>query len=223
MKTDHVAFCALQLKVLCLLLVLFSVFATSQPAFSQDSKMKVYPTFGLGIGFFNPSDVNDYVEISLPSNYELEFGTTDMFMYFEFMAGVTFRTKRFDVTPYADFALAPKWVTVIGGDDDYFYNFTRLSPGVMANYYFPSKSEKHAFFIGGGVQYQFMSFEDFQASAPGFRAQAGYSMQFGKFNLQPYAAFRYSKAKDSVGMSDFELNYTGFQIGVILSFHPPVN
>ncbi|MBN2814455.1 MAG: hypothetical protein JXQ80_10285, partial [Bacteroidales bacterium] len=77
-------------------------------------------------------------------------------------------------------------------------------------------------FVGGGVQYQFMSFEDFQASAPGFRAQVGYSMQFGNFNLQPYGAFRYAKATDSGDLTDFELNYTGFQIGVILSFHPAV-
>lgn len=223
MKTNHVALSALQSKALCLLMVIFSVFATSRYAFSQDSKMKVYPTFGLGIGFFNPSDVNDFIEVSLPSNYELEFGTTDMFMYFEFMAGVTFRTKRFDLTPYADFALAPKWITVLNDDGDYFYNFTRLSPGIMANYYFPSKSEKHALFVGGGVQYQFMKFEDFQASAPGFRAQVGYSMQFGNFNLQPYGAFRYAKATDSGDLIDFDLNYTGFQIGVILSFHPAVN
>lgn len=57
------------------------------------------------------------------------------------------------------------------------------------------------------------------------RIHAGLDLQFGNFNLQPYGAFQYVKAKDknsSMYNEDFILNYTGRQIGVFLSFHRSV-
>jgi len=190
---------------------------------SQESPLKVYPTFGVSIGFFYPSDVNDYIESTLGSFYSTEFGSEDMFMYLELYGGVAFRLKRMDVTGFLEYALAPKWVVVTNGDDISF-TFSRISPGVNANYYIPIGSGKHALFVGGGIQYHIMDFEEFYASAPGFRLQAGISLQFGKFNIQPYGAFKYARATDSdndLG-GDFDLNYTGGQIGFFFSFHPAI-
>lgn len=85
----------------------------------------------------------------------------------------------------------------------------------------------NAFFLGAGVNYSFMKFKEYSASAPGFKVQAGYSLQFNKINIQPYGSFRYVKATDPsdyaiggvVYNSGFDLNYTAGQIGVIISFH----
>jgi hypothetical protein len=190
---------------------------------SQESSLKVYPHFGLAFGFFNPSDVNDYIEGSL-GEYLTEYGTENIFMYYEVQGGITFRLKKIDFSGFLEYAFAPKWIVVTNGENTTF-NFSRVSPGINANVYLPMGSGKHAFLIGAGVQYHIMQFEEFSASDPGFRMQAGVSLQFGKFNLQPYLGFKYANATDDTEemWEDFNMNYTGGQIGIIMSFHPPVN
>jgi hypothetical protein len=209
-------------------MVIVLLFSSSGALHSQETgkSFLVYPTFGFGIGFFYPGDVNDYIQ------EELLAGVTDvingdLYMYLEVKGGLTFRLKSADISLLAEYNIGPKIVTVSGGDD-FSFAYTRFSPEISGNYYFPGKSGRNAFFIGAGINYSFMKFEEFSASAPGFKLQAGYSMQFGKFNLQPYGAFRYVKATDSSDAvwgdmdqySEMELDYTGGQIGVILSFHP---
>jgi hypothetical protein len=83
----------------------------------------------------------------------------------------------------------------------------------------------HAFFLGGGVHYSFMMLEDFSASNPGFRIQAGVSLQFNKINLQPFSAFIYAAATDSSNpdWGNFNMNYTSGQIGLNISFHQRIN
>lgn len=212
-------------KTKVILWLLFSVVMSWQTSHSQDLPAKTsafYPTFGLGIGFFYPSDVNDYIVIDMANQGAVGTFNTKMYMYLEAKAGLSYRMKSFDITGGLEYDMAPKYVIVEGGSVNsitYFYH--RLSPEISANYYIPNKSGKNAFFFGGGVNYSFLSFEDFSASAPGFKVQLGYSLQFGNFNLQPYGAFRYTRATDSsTGMGDFVLGYTGGQIGVTMSFHP---
>ncbi len=194
---------------------------------TSEGNMKIYPSFGVAAGFFYPGDVNDYIAASMAiAGVEKQYGTTDMFMNYEIHGGVTFRLKRMDFSGELAFAFAPKWILVENGENMNFY-FNRVSPGISANYYIPMKSEKMDFFLGGGVQYHFMKFEDFNASNPGFCLRAGVSMQFGRFNMQPNVSFLYAKSKDNF-MGDFtentfEMNYTTGLIGIIMSFHPPID
>lgn len=214
-------------KLLQLLLIVF-VLMPGMAVQSQETTNKtnaVYPTFGVGFGFFYPGDVNDYIEYSLPSSYIIEYGTPEIFMLIDLHAGVTFRMKRFDVSAMLEYDIAPKFIMVEGGDDITFV-FSRVAPGITANYYVPVGTGRHAFFLGGNVNYSFMIFEDFRASSPGFKIQLGFSMQFGKFNLQPFGAFNYASGTDSDNSSwgkDFKLNFTNGQVGVYLSFHPAIN
>ncbi len=119
-----------------------------------------------------------------------------MFANYEIHGGVTFRLKNMDFSGELAFAISPKWIFVENGDNMSYY-FNRVSPGISANYYIPMKSEKMEFFLGGGVQYHFMKFEDFKANNPGFCLRAGISMQFGRFNMQPNVSFLYAKSEDS--------------------------
>ncbi len=188
--------------------------------YSQEStpKSAVFPTFGFGVGFFYPKGVNDYIK-EMNSQYSETFNT-QIYMYFEIKGGLTFRMKKFDVSAVLEYDMAPKIVTVSNGDSKS-YSFNRLSPEISANYYFPNKTGKNAFFLGAGVNYSFLKFQDFKGESPGFKLQAGYSLQFGKTNLQPYVAFRSVSADDKV--NGLNLNYTGGQIGIIISSHKRIS
>jgi hypothetical protein len=192
---------------------------------TSSGKMRVYPSIGIAAGFFNPGDVNDYIAASA-GNISTTFGTTDMFVNYEIKGGVTFRLKHVDFSGDLAYGIAPKWIIVTNGSNMNYY-FTRISPGMSANYYIPMKSKRMEFFMGGGVQYHFMKFESLKASSPGFCLRAGVSMQFGRFNMQPYVSFLYAKSEDTyldyLGEKSFEMNYTSGIIGIIMSFHPPID
>lgn len=206
---------------LTLILVLFCYVASLNAQSSNTANFAVYPGFGIGFGFFYPKDVNEYIENDLPA-MDYQIGFSDMIMYFEGHVSLTFKIKWIDITSIVEYAIAPKYITVSGSSEgDYFYSFGRLSPGVLANFYFPIGSGKHALYAGGGAQYHFMKFEDYNGNNIGFRLNAGISLQFRNFNLQPYVAFNIANAKDEE-VENFNLNYTGGQIGVNLSFHRPV-
>ena len=203
------------------------LFHASGMLFAQEANqgnMKIYPSFGVAAGFFNPGDVNDYIEASLArAGVEKQYGTTAIFANYEIHGGVTFRLKKVDFSGELAFAFAPKWILVENGDNMNFF-FNRVSPGISANYYIPMKSEKMDFFLGGGFQYHFMKFEEITGHTPGFCLRAGISMQFGKFNMQPNVTFLYARTDDTSLMENgFVLNYTSGLIGIIMSFHPPID
>lgn len=189
----------------------------------QDNTRKfgVYPGFGFGIGYFNPEQVNLYIENDLPDNIYMQYGSTDLFLYEELHIFVTCRIRWLDITSLVDYALGPKFI-MISGSSNQFYNFSRISPGLLVNFYIPTGSSRHAFFIGGGVQFHFMNFEEYGGNTIGYRANIGYNLQLSKVGLQPNIAFNLAKAEDDLGSYKFELNYTGLQIGLNVSFHKPI-
>jgi hypothetical protein len=217
-------------KKLTLILSFVLLLPVCNLLFAQEAgsgNLKIYPSFGFAAGFFHPGDVNDYIAASMAlAGVTKQYGTTDFFINYEIHGGVTFRLKKVDFSGELAFAFAPKWIIVENGNNMNFY-FNRVSPGISANYYIPMKSDKMEFLVGGGVQYHFMKFEDMKASNPGFCLRAGVSMQFGRFNMQPNVSFLYAKAeKNYVGdytQQTFEMNYTSGMIGIIMSFHPPID
>jgi hypothetical protein len=208
-------------------LLFFVIMATfpyaSNAQESSPKNQMIYPTIGVGIGFFYPEDVNNYIKDFITAGYTTV--NTELYMYLEVKGGLTFRLKNVDFTAALEYDIAPKYVVVdVGGNIS--YSYSRVAPEISANYFIPNKSGKNAFFIGGGISYSFMKFKEFSASNPGFKIQTGYSLQFNKINIQPYIAFRYVKATDN-GITDidtlpgsFDLSYTGGQIGILISFHP---
>jgi hypothetical protein len=185
---------------------------------SQESAVKLYPSLGISFGFFNPKDVNSFIKHDLSSNSIIATGTSDIFMYYDLHGGLTLRIKWLDINGFLEYALAPKWIIVTNGSSrTYFFNRTTF--GATSNFYIPLGEGRHAIFFGGGVHYNILTFKNYSASKPGFRIQAGASFQFGKLNIQPYTAFNYVKAIDISNTGDFVMNYTGGQIGVMLSFH----
>jgi hypothetical protein len=204
------------LKLILTIIFIINVFSMQ----SQESILKLYPSFGVSFGFFNPKNVNNYIKYDLSNNNVITSTTSNMFSYYEGQGGLTLKLKFIDIRGFAEFATAPKLIIVTNGDSrSYFFNRTTL--GASADFFIPLGTSKHSLFFGGGLTYNFLKFEGFRASDPGFRIQAGASLQFGKFNLQPYARFNYAKAEDKLSLGHFDLNYTGGQIGFIFSFHRP--
>jgi hypothetical protein len=207
---------------LIILLMLSAIGVRSQDSTRMSSAL--YPTFGIGFGFFYPSDVNTYIQDEMNTLGYMEEYNTDLYMYFEIRGGLTYRIKSVDFSTIIEYDIAPKWIMVSGGGDDLKYYYSRIAPAIMVNYYIPVGKGRNAFFLGGGVNYSFMKFKDFNASNPGFKLQAGFNLQFGGFNLQPFGAFNYATATDSSDplWGDFVLSFVSGQIGVNFSFHPAI-
>ncbi|MBN1416215.1 MAG: hypothetical protein JW973_14025 [Bacteroidales bacterium] len=208
--------------IICVIVFLSMAFSLhAQPGGKKTSAF--YPGIGIGAGFFNPSDVNKYIENHLPAYIMEQVGFSEMILYEEVQGFLTYRIKFVDITSLVEYAIGPKLFIVIPGDDQYYF-FHRLSPGLLANFYIPVGSGKHAIYIGGGAQYHFMWFEEFKGNTIGFRLQAGFSLQFGRFNIQPHLAFNLAKAvhKDESTDRTFDLNYTGGNLGINVSIHSPV-
>lgn len=221
-KKVHTLHPLLRIFFSALILVIIPVLSLS----GQETTLQVYPRFGVGIGFFHPADVNDYIKTDLDNiGYINEYGTEDLFMYYDLQGSLTFRLKNLDFSGDLGYAIAPKLVLITNGENQS-YIFRRVSPGISCNVYVPTGKGRHAFFAGAGANISFMKFKEFTATSPGLRLQAGMSLMFGKFNLQPHLAFNYCKkvanrAYDGFN-PDFTLNFTGVQFGVLLSSHSPV-
>lgn len=199
-----------------IVVVILLVITTASLNAQETNKSALYPGFGIGFGFFYPGDINDYLAETYVSYETINM---DMYMYYPLQAFLTYKIKRFDVTGIVEYATGPKYEVTYS--DWYFFN--RFSPGVVGNIFFPVGSGKHAFYAGLGAQYHIMTFEEFSASNIGFRLQGGFSLQFGKINLQPHFALNIVSADDDSSVNNkFNLNYTGGQIGVNVSFHKPV-
>jgi hypothetical protein len=202
-----------------LLCSVLAVCFTSKPLAAQDNpkSFAFSPGFGISIGGFYPNEVNQYISDDLSG-----YITTNekLYMYESGNIFLNFKFKWFDVTALTEYAVGAK--IIVGADKNYLFN--RFSPGVLANFFIPSgKSKRHAFLIGGGIQYHMMSFEGFKGNTIGFRFQAGYDIQFSHINVQPILAFNLANAKEAkYNHSYIDLNYTGGQIGVNVSFHKPV-
>lgn len=203
------------IKLLLTIIITFNISSLR----SQESIVKFHPSFGVAIGFFNPKGVNNFIKNDLSSNNIVTTTSSDMFAYYEAHGGLTLKIKFIGISGFAEYATSPKWIIVTNGSSRSYY-FNRTTLGVSTDFFIPLGTSKHSIFFGGGITYNFLKFKAFKASDPGFRIQAGASLQFGKFNLQPYARFNYAKAKDVIPFtaSPF-LNYTGGQLGFIFSFH----
>ena len=213
-------YCSLLMATL-LICRLFNTNAQDDPS----KPLMIYPSVSIGFGFFYPEHVNEYIEDKILSGYTSEINT-ELYMYYEIRGGITLRMKTIDFGASLEYDIAPKFV-VVTGSDNITYAYGRFAPEIFTDFYIPSKSGKNAFFIGAGINYSFMKFKEYSASAPGASVRAGYSIQLKSVNFQPYALFRYVKASDPSGYEnggtlvhpDFELSYTAAQLGVNISFH----
>ena len=119
---------------LILLISLFTCgFAKSENLLSQEAKpgpKLFYFGVGVNVGFFYPSDINDYLEDHY-SDYLLEFGTYSMIMYYTFNIDGAFFFSRFtELKLELECATSPKFISA--GETD-IYLFNRITPALKFN------------------------------------------------------------------------------------------
>jgi hypothetical protein len=201
-----------RLKAILLIVALLGVI----PLKSQNRPpVQFFPKFGISAGYFNPEAVNNFIKNDLSSHNIVNSTNTDIFLYFEGHGGLTLKIKWIEINGFLEYATAPKVVIVLNGDTRSYY-FNRFTYGTTVNFHIPMGLSKNAIFIGGGVHNNNMTFESYSVTTPGFRIQAGVSLQLGWFNLQPYLSYN-NVAGTAPG--NFDMNYTGGQIGLVFSFH----
>lgn len=170
--------------------------------------------FGLGFGFFDPEDVNNYLSYiySSSNGYNMEFGTTDIFMNENLSFVISIHpVKLLRVNIVGEAGIAPKLITLNTGNSD-FYNFGRYSGGIETYFNLPFGSGRHSFIFGVGSLYHHLYFDDYSGDTFGLRViPFGMAFNFGKFKPQiMIGGDLLTKAIDksySEYSNDFELNY----------------
>ncbi|UCG28239.1 MAG: outer membrane beta-barrel protein [Bacteroidales bacterium] len=183
------------------------------------AKGKFLVGIGINIGFFNPEDVNQYIEDWMSSKGFLELlGTSDMIMNLGAHFDMGYRINdNIELYGTLEYCAGMKYISVSGGSN-YFFHLSRFSPGFIANILIPlSSSARNSFFIGGGVLYHIMKFEEYSGNTAGYRIQAGFSLNNFNFNPQIFLAYDGAKTSDQ-DYENFELKFSGIQIGVNLNF-----
>jgi hypothetical protein len=206
-------------KAVLIFVILCVGWSFSSNAQSSANTQNKHFYFGVGVsyGFFYPGDVNDYIKADL-SHVTITSGVEDLFLNLVGRMSFTIRVhKAIDLSLIGEYAWAPKLIVVSGGEDIYFH-FNRFSPGLVAKFHVPVGSGKNTLFFAPGITYNLMKFEVYKANALGAKAEIGFSFNYRKFSLQPFVCYDYAKAIDDSFGYEFELNYSGAQIGVDFVF-----
>jgi hypothetical protein len=217
-------------KALAILLIIslqlsFAFEGKSVTLFQSDENERfVYGGIGIVIGIFSPADINEYME-DQTSHLLITSGTVSMFSNYGVKPSVTVRPHRIiEIGVFGEFSWAPKFI-LVSGDESYYFSFTRVSPGITPKIHLPFGTGRHSLFFAPAVTYNFLTFkdsqdnQDFKGNSVGGKMQVGFCLDFRKMLLEPFIAYDYAKATDmESGYSDFELNYSSFQLGVEILF-----
>lgn len=212
------------MKKLLLIIISFSlsgIVSAFEPQINGYSNLqnKEFDKFGIGLGigfgFFYPGDVNDWINNKY-SNYNMELGSTDLYMTEQIAFVTTFRPiEMIRINVLAEAAIGPKMV-MTNDDGTNFHNFGRYSVGAEAYLNVPIGSGRHSILFGVGSLFHQMYFEDYSGNTIGIRViPFGMSFQFGNFQPQILVGGDLlTKTTDGY----FELNYNQGFIHINLLF-----
>lgn len=197
---------------------------------------------GFSLGFFYPQDVNRYMENWQDSQADMvveESGFTGMILNLVPRLAICFAPIEYvQLQALAEIGWGPKIISVQNADTEVFH-FVRYSLGGTLNGHLPLKHGKYSLFLGGGVLYHWMRFEDYAADTLGYRGLVGFRIYLSnkRFTPEVFVAFDYAKAgtgkpinaapttnpDGSIGPTvssgkELELNYTGVMIGANFYF-----
>jgi hypothetical protein len=210
----------------------------AQRAQAQQKGMSLFVGPGLGLGFFNPSDVNQYMENWLDSqgSYSVQEGFSGMVLNVVPRISVSFAPiKYLQLQAVGELGWGPKIVMVQNGESE-FFNFMRYSVGLMVNGHLPLGNDRYSIYLGGGVLHHWMAFKDYDGSGLGYRGQLGIRFLGRRLIPELYVAFDYATASTgmplnagkitrsdgSVAMGpatgEMKLDYTGVTLGAIFYF-----
>ncbi|MBN2341177.1 MAG: hypothetical protein JXX29_02890 [Deltaproteobacteria bacterium] len=178
---------------------------------------------GGALGFIYPKEVNDYMADWINAQGDIavvEEGFTEMILSLVPNISLSYSPVEYvNLELFTEFGWAPKILAVQGGDSEVF-NFLRISPGLNVLFHIPFRSYRNSFFIGGGVEFDMLKFEDFRANALGARGKLGIRMLSRKTVIDLFAAVLVTKREsDEVSGMSLELNYTSVLLGTSIYFY----
>lgn len=220
-----------QILFILLIAICTSSLTKSENTLNQESKPGpkfFYFGAGVNVGFFYPTDINDYLEDRY-SNYILEFGMYGMIMYYTInIDGAFFFCRYTELKLELECSASPKFISA---DETDFYLFNRITPALKFNFHIPAGS-RMSVYLGPGVNYNRLKFKgpDFTNTRTciGLSGQAGVMVRFRKFAIQPGFTFNYIKAEGNAPNffngdtyaypNTMDYSYTGGQIGCTFYF-----
>jgi len=221
-------------KFLSLVLILFSSiqmslgFEGASMSFWQSGNSErsmVSGGFGIGIGIFYPGGVNDYIA-DQTSHLIVTTGLVEMITNFSGKICVNVRPHQvIEISSFLEAAWAPKFIFV-DVDNDYYFSFSKISPGISPKIHIPMGTGRHSFFFAPAVTFNFLKFKDGQGSNPeykggclGGKIHAGFNLDFRKIKLVPFFGYDHAKTTGKeIGGDRLELSYSGAQLGVEILF-----
>jgi hypothetical protein len=136
-----------------------------------------------GMGYFNPSDVNAYLEDQVPSNAVMTQGFSEMILLMSTGVSLAYYPIRsVGVRPNLVYLFAPKVMTVTGGSSEAFLLHS-LAPGLSLDLAL-DEGKLPRFFASPGIAYHLGWFEGYGASGLGFSLAVGAELSFGQARRQ---------------------------------------
>jgi len=176
---------------------------------------------GGGLGGIYPKGIHRYVDHwvdSQPGITVSEEGFSEMVLSFVPDVSLVYAPIEYvQFELFGELGWAPKILSIQGGNGHVF-NFLRLSPGAMALLNIPFNDYENSIFFGGGVEYDWMTFEGAGGDTMGIRAKAGWRMNDRHATMEAFGAFLYSKAETQLGGESLELDYTSVILGANFYF-----
>jgi hypothetical protein len=202
----------------------------------SESQVK-HKIFSLGIGFNfgffvseDITDVNSHIYQKTKAEEIENWGSSsvirsDTLMYLSLVPRFTINImpiRYLMIQILGEVAWGPKFVIDVMGES-HTYNFMRYSPGLILNAYLPlGSTKKHSLFLGGGVLYNFLEFEGYEANSIGGRGQFGYRVDWTSLALEVFVAYDYARGESGeynpyIGR-EMTLDYSSFLIGLNFYF-----
>lgn len=182
--------------------------------------------FDFGIGYFHPSQVNNYMQAQIPSDADVVSGFSEMVMLLSFDFSVAYYfTPWFGLRPSLLYLFSPK--VFVYGDDTQSYWLHSLAPQLSVDFAIDTGGVAR-FFASPGLAYQVGWFEGYNAQGVGIELALGADLSFGVARAKGISlalAFRYANLGVSsgpayqtttIGHLDFTslLLRVGFQFGI---------
>jgi len=131
-----------------------------------------------GLGFFSPTDVNNYLKSKIPSDAYVEQGFSDMVLLFQTEASFAYYPLHFlGIRPSLTYLFAPKIYSY--GDSSEGFWLHSLAPGLSVDLTYDT-GRLARLFLSPGISYQWGWLDSFSASGLGVTFAGGAELSFGQ-------------------------------------------
>lgn len=181
----------------------------------------IVASFHVTLGFVGPTDVNNYISNEIeriaPGGVFFQQGSPTISVACAFNFTPIFRTKsNFQFSLPIEYGTAPK--TIIIDNTTLKFSMNRFSIGPLASYRFLEQNET-SLYVGGGLLYHSMWFENASASMLGPRFEFGYTIYRLRNDFEFFVNADIANGKTKENFASVQsIDFTGFYFGTRVVF-----